>query len=331
MNITALEALKRLYSGNRELIVMTDADWNIQWSSQPEEHPELRTQLHLPEDFWENGTFPVYLREKLYACEINSSCEDGLRVLRFTAMQNGLVNWDTMIDILQSITSSCTALYTMLEDADVDEFRAYPNAIMANVLRIYRCALLEQEIGRIQRGCWVMDTFDAADMVIRLCKHMEDLMRDFLDVQFFCNLPKLFVQGDIRGFQCALLSAFLLSVRRPEKNLHVSVRLTSDGTQAMLRLIVKPGARERTDLQGQLHNFGALDAERLLLTEYCRFLGTEPEFTEHEDTVTFRMQIPLSEDRHTMRLNTTSASIENGYFNVFSVLLSRLRYREFFV
>ena len=329
MNQTTLETLQRLYSEDKMETVILDKDWNVIWSSCCVEGMNFLALLRVPKDYWENVRRPVIIGMSLFHCEILSNEEDGFRVLRLQEAKNDIFDKSAFTDVLQAMISTCTAMTQLLQDMDVNEFTLYPNQIMANTLRIYRMVFMEREIRRGLDGAWERSTFDGNAMMAGICRHMQNLLRQFAEVNLRCDSSPLFIIGDVRGFQCMVLTAYLLCVRHPEMNQTVNIRMQRGAMHSVLTIKVKHGKRKRVDLAGQMHNFGNMEPEKLLLAEYCRYFCLKPEFKEDDEEMSFRVELENSQDTSIIQMSTTASLAEQGYFNLPDVLLSRLRYRDF--
>lgn len=330
MNQNAFDVVKRLYSSSDEWIMIVDEEWNIRWSSRNETISELRERLLMQENSWENTIRPFTHEDILYDCYISSSREDGLHVLRFHPSLQGVSDFAMMTAIIQAMISTCTAIFENLDEMTASDMRPYLNALVGDILRIYRILFLEQENKRCMDGKLKSEVFGLQSVLEPIAVKSRSLMRHFATVHFECVDTPLFAQGDLRSFGCAALSAFLLCFRKPEKTQDICISLQRVEQNAVLEFAVTAQERDRTDLKHTPPDFGNLHAEKLLLKQYCHASGIQTEFSETEDTVSCRMTVPLTERGNVVRLRAESLSGANGYFDPVLVMLARVHFRNYF-
>lgn len=329
MNPTALETLKRFYSGSEDWILIVNESWEVLWSTRADRIPELRQSMILPEDCWENVTRPFVQGDQLFHCYVRCSREDGLRVMQFQPALNSSLDFAAITSIVQAMISTCTALYYDLDKHAARESRRYLNVLMADILRIYRMLYIELELQRGQDGQWDAAAFGLLSVIEPICKELQELI-PFSSVSLSCEEKGLFAHGDAKGFQAAAISALLLCFRESEQPQAIRISLHREETKAVLHFEVSYAKQKRLDLDSRRYDFGDILPEKSLLEQYCNAFEIVTAFESTESGTVCRMEIPLAKPDTLIQLCSTPGRVESGYFEPIPVMLARIRLREFF-
>ena len=331
MDQAALELLKRLYARSADWVVIADQNWNSIWNSRPElDVTELGKRLLLPASHWDPAKRPFFHDGNLYHCNCFGIPEEGLRVLEFHPVLQERFDLDLMSSVLQSMIVSCTAIFHELDDTEARDLRTYLNTMMGGILRIYRMTYIEKELRRGGRGEWTQELFGLQSVIQPIAEETQKLMRQYATVTYECGEAPIFVRGDLAGFRAAVLAALVQCFKKPEFEQSIRITLHRSGEQAELTITVRSESEQRRELQGQLRDFGDLTQEQFLLEQYCTAFGIRTEFSEQDDAVKFRMLLDPAKPDTVIRFQSAAGRASGSYFDPISVMLARIRFREYF-
>ena len=330
MKQSALEVLKRLFNESEDWILIVNEGWESVWSNRTTEIPDLRERLILPHDFWKNVVRPFVYCDLIYHCHVRCSCEDGLRVLQFQPALKGTFDFTTLSSLIQSMISACTVLYRELDEAGAIDLRPHLNSLVGDLLRIYRMMFMDMEFERGQRKDWETATFGLQAVIAPIYEECRNLMRHFACVDYECGEPAMFTRGDLRGFRCAVLSAMLMCIRQPALSQNIRISLHRENDHAALSFSVTPDIGKKRDSYIPAFDSENMLAEQYLLDQYCNAFDIRTEFSQTGDTVSCRMEIPLSAPAVNIQLNSSSGNADRGYFDLTPVMLARVHIRNYF-
>ena len=333
MDISVFEVLKSMYAESSESILVLDDAWNVCWTNMSNAPDNVRERLSLPYDHWKNVTYPVAFDNTMYQCHLMCVEAAGLRVLHFEPDSEEAENLQQLAEIVQGMYAGLAGIHSLVEENESDAMRSLLNAQMGRLMRLQRIVYLRKQMCRGMRSEWEHKAIDLRFVAEGLVQRMQNLFRQFSKVSFSCSEDYVFVNGDLPALQCSVTSAYLLCVRKPEQHqrIDIELKIDKDAQCAQLRFAVTEKKQMRQDLQGQVDGFGTLEAEKKMLDRYCQVYGGTAIFSQQNDSVSCIFRLPLARDTSMLYLNSDREIHEDTYFYPTDVMLSRIRYRSYFL
>lgn len=329
MNISAIEALKRIYIQSPEPVMLLDENWQVIWQNQAVEIGYLPELLGIAEDAWEGCVQTVQLSRQCFTVRLMCSKEDGIRTVMLLPEPLASIPMETQMiaDAVQSLSASCAALSQVFEENDLFDAKEMLTPLIGNCLRLYRPAYLQSELERQQSGKWAHDHFSVQQQLIILHEKVRKILGRCAAVTLDNCEEAVYFEGDIDAFITAVLSGLMLCCRNVKKRQEINIKLATNGKTFSIVTSMKATPETRSDIQHVFENFGSTYSEQVTLQRFCENTGGHYMQGSVDETVFCRIELPCCDPSDGSGvLQSPKTRKEGSYFNKYELLLARLHY-----
>ncbi len=327
MTPAQLGILKGLLTQETGAAAILDAAWRPVWQN-TKNAPDWNEALHLPEDHWENGIYPVVWEERLWDCAL--SCDKASGVRTAVLRENAVPDESVTAAAVETLRLSAGGLREVLHEHELltEETRGLFAGISVSAVKLYLPQFCRRAtIGMLRRqddGSIQLPTFlETVDELL------ESALRQVARTSIRMTHKGLWANDTSVG---ALLTAILCGVvlTCPESERPHDIALDFSCEDGIGTLTIESRALPEPSQSPHASTFGAPTQEAALLALYCRHHGASWTCAEEEGAWVGRLSFPVTDyPLGRMLLYSGGDLRDRPFFNQYELLLARLIYRAY--
>ncbi len=330
MSTEKLVLLKEIYAEDKNLVLITNKNWDVVWSNQATKIKNMNEVFELSPDDWKTDRLAQPEEKKLY--KFRHFRNDGIRLVSCEADPLRLIM--PVVKVLSSAAHTqatvCHAVYRLLEELPEGDDLILIGALSGNCYRMHRLSYVLREI-------YEQESNITEDVCFSLTAQMEEIFNSlksmyggrymFLECDF--ETKNLFVKMDRGAFVCAILAGISISMLEPDKFQVVEMLLEEmeEKKSALIQITVKPEmGDEQPDRRLQIKDLDAISNDKEFLDVFCKKYGCQWKSENKEVNAVFTLEVPLCEQEKSLAMHLNSLD-EDKYFNAYTAMLSILHHR----
>ena len=328
MEKSKLNILTNMFENSKDIVMITDDQWNILWERYASEQSvSLPQALKIPENCWETVTKQVYWENYFCDCTVYCSKKNKCRII---IMKPVIQNFDMPEDIViesavQSLRQVKNELQKCFSSHQLYDRAELLESIERNCYLLRHKSFIMQMLKSVREKRTFQELFSLNKELKKIRLKMVKEMGIYAQITLKMSDNDLFLNENKQFFQMVLLSGVILCHRNAGHLHQILISLDSDEDKAEIQILLKPDNQE-IDMSAQIDTacFGSYSEEEELLNVFCLMHDGDWEVNPVNDGYCCRITFRTDNQRSEITFRQTSKIIAEASDEVYRIMLSRI-------